>query len=50
MLFLCLLLSIFGIMGLGGASVRCMTYSWWETNMVISSKEPLANLGAEAVR
>ena len=35
---------------LGGASVRRVIYSWWEASMVISSKEPLANLGAEAAR
>lgn len=35
---------------LGGAPVRCLIYSWWEPNMVILGKEPLASLGAEVVR
>ena len=39
-----------GYSNIGGASVRRMIYSWWEANMVIPSKEPLASLGAEAVR
>ena len=32
------------------AQVRCLIYSWWESNMVIPSKEPLVSLRAKAVR
>ena len=35
---------------LGGASVRRIVYSWWKSNMVIPSKEPLVNLGTKIVR
>ena len=34
----------------GGASVRRITYSWWESNLVIPSKEPIVSLGTEIVR
>ena len=34
----------------GGASVRRIVYSWWKSNMVIPSKEPSVNLGAEIAR
>ena len=34
----------------GGAPVRCTIYSWWESNMVIPSKEPLVSLRAEIAR
>ena len=34
----------------GGAPVRCIVYNRWEAGMVIPSKDPLASLGAEAVR
>ena len=37
-------------MFLGGASVRRIIYNWWKSNMVVSSKEPVVNLGAEIVR
>ena len=33
-----------------GAPVRYLIYSWWKSDMVISSKEPLVSLGAEVVR
>lgn len=35
---------------IGGASVRRIMYNWWESSMVIPSKEPLVSLGAEVVR
>ena len=38
------------IISLGGASVRRIVYSWWKSNMVIPSKEPLVNLGTKIVR
>ena len=34
----------------GGASVRRITYSWWNPNLVIPSKKPVVSLGAEIVR
>ena len=33
-----------------GAPVRCLIYSWWKSNMVIPSKEPLVSLGTKIVR
>ena len=35
---------------MGSVSVRCIIYSWWKSNLVVSSKEPVVNLGAEIVR
>ena len=34
----------------GGASVRRITYSWWNPNLVIPSKESVVSLGAEIMR
>ena len=34
----------------GGAPVRRIIYSWWNPNLVISSKEPVVSLGAKVVR
>ena len=41
---------MYGIIDIGGASVRHIVYSWWESNMVILSKEPLVNLETKIVR
>ena len=43
-------LTKYNILIIGGASVRRITYSWWNPNLVIPSKKPVVSLGAEIVR